>query len=106
MVRSLWLSLMLLCSSAYAVQDPTAPLGWVKPEQTNKVVQVKHHLPTLHSIVCQSAQTCIAILNSDVVGIGETVRGYTVTQIAPDAVTLTRGAKQWTLELFNLDVKE
>ena len=106
MVRSLWLSLMLLCSSVYAAQDPTAPLGWVKQEQANNAVQVKHRLPRLNSIVCQSANECVAILNNEVVSIGETVRGYKVTKIEPETVTLTRGSQHWTLELFHLDIKE
>ncbi|ELP5730138.1 MSHA biogenesis protein MshK [Vibrio vulnificus] len=106
MVRYLVLSLILFCSPSYATQDPTAPLGWTKPSQTKNTGQVQYRLPILQSIVCQSAKECIAILNDDVVSVGETIRGYKVTQIDSEVVTLKRGSKVWKLELFNLDIKE
>lgn len=106
MVRYLVLSLMLFCSPSYATQDPTAPLGWTKPSQTKSAGQVQYRLPTLQSIVCQSPKECVAILNDDVVSVGETIRGYKVTQIDSELVTLKRVSKVWKLELFNLDIKE
>ncbi|HDY7868717.1 TPA: MSHA biogenesis protein MshK [Vibrio vulnificus] len=106
MVRFLLLSLCFAGGNAYATQDPTAPLGWTKPAQTKPSAQRKYRLPTLQSIVCQSPKECVAILNDDVVSVGETIRGYKVTQIDSDVVTLKRGSKLWKLELFNLDIKE
>lgn len=94
-------------ASCWAAQDPTAPLGWEKPKQTQaKKNAVVYRVPTLQSIVCSDNSTCKAILNGKVVATGETVSGYKVTRIESERVTVSRGGKQWNLELFSLDIKQ
>lgn len=89
-----------------ASQDPTAPLGWKKPdaiEASNKKAQ--QPLPKLKSIVCLGQNQCQAVLNDQVVNVGEIVNGFKVSQLEPQYVTLSRGGKQWKLELFTQDIK-
>lgn len=95
-----------LSVSAWASQDPTAPLGWQKPKQSQTAPKVvRYSVPSLQSIVCVDANQCRAILSGKVVVAGESVSGYRVSRIEPEVVTLTRGGKQWKLELFSLDIK-
>ncbi|MFY2509762.1 MSHA biogenesis protein MshK [Vibrio pectenicida] len=102
-----WCAVFLIYSSlGNTSQDPTAPLGWQKPETTefsNKKVQ--QPLPKLQSIVCLSNDQCQAVLSGNVVLVGELVNGFKVSRIEPQMVTLSRGSKQWKLELFTLDIK-
>ncbi|ARV28201.1 hypothetical protein A6A12_0094 [Vibrio anguillarum] len=48
----------------------------------------------------------MAVLNDQVVGIGESLFGYTVEAIEPQQVTLSRRGKTWDLGLFSLDIKQ
>ena len=107
--RTSILILATVCSAtAFASQDPTAPLGWAKPkvEKTTPKV-IRKRVPTLQSIVCDaSEENCRAILNGKVVILGENINGYRVNRIEPEAVTVSRSGKQWKLELFSLEVKQ
>ncbi|MBF4281556.1 MSHA biogenesis protein MshK [Vibrio anguillarum] len=106
-VRSVFL-LLLMCvvCSSWAAQDPTAPLGWVS-ESASPVNKIESYpLPRLQSIVCQQTIPCVAVLNDQVVGIGESLFGYTVEAIEPQQVTLSRRGKTWDLGLFSLDIKQ
>ena len=102
---------MVLVNSqiAWAEQDPTAPLGWMVPNQPqSKPVQkksVNYRLPILQSIVCKGEQPCYAVLNDEILSQGEAVRGYRIKEINPEYVTLQRNSKQWKLEMFSLDIK-
>ncbi|MCK6262259.1 MSHA biogenesis protein MshK [Vibrio sp. ZSDE26] len=88
-------------------QDPTAPLGWEKPAESKSTTQktVIYRLPTLKSIACDQTKRCNAVLNNTVVKKGDKLNGYQVRQISDDKVTLVRGSRLWTLELFSLDIK-
>ncbi|OEE79901.1 hypothetical protein [Vibrio genomosp. F6] len=107
MVKSIIVCLMGISLSAFAAQDPTAPLGWMAP--ADKVVKKKrvrtYRLPTLQSIVCKDEAPCYAILNDQVVTQGNTIHGYRVKQVNAEDVTLQRGSKTWKLELFSLNIK-
>ncbi|MDN3700367.1 MSHA biogenesis protein MshK [Vibrio artabrorum] len=108
MVRALLLSLLFSSSVAWAEQDPTAPLGWLNHEQkiaSEKATPIRYRLPSLESIVCRGDIPCYAIMNGQVLGQGDTIKGYRVKDIAPEYVTLQRSSKQWKLEMFSLDVK-
>ncbi|CDT68514.1 MSHA biogenesis protein MshK [Vibrio coralliirubri] len=108
MVRTLLLSLLFSSSFVWAEQDPTAPLGWLSPQQKAapaKKAPTRHRLPSLESIVCKGDAPCYAIMNGQILGQGETIRGYRVKNIDPEYVTLQRSSKQWKLEMFSLDVK-
>ncbi|WP_319023900.1 MSHA biogenesis protein MshK [Vibrio navarrensis] len=99
----LWLCLLTLPS--WAAQDPTAPLSWMAPapvqaKSTSRAVS----LPVLQSIVCE--RECVAVMDDQVVARGDVLRGFRVHNVTPEAVTLAQGARQWQLELFNLDVKQ
>jgi len=102
-VAILWLCLLTLPS--WAAQDPTAPLSWMAPapvqaKSTSRAVS----LPVLQSIVCE--RECVAVMDDQVVARGDVLRGFRVHNVTPEAVTLAQGARQWQLELFNLDVKQ
>nr|WP_275665537.1 MSHA biogenesis protein MshK [Vibrio sp. Isolate33] len=106
--RTLLLSLLFSSSLVWAEQDPTAPLGWLSPQQKTapaKKAPVQYRLPSLESIVCKGDTPCYAILNGQILAQGETIRGYRVKNIDPEYVTLQRNSKQWKLEMFSLDVK-
>ena len=112
MVRNYLIVLLLSATafSGWAAQDPTAPLGWVKPKvqapKTKKRAVKKQPLPALQSIICRQATSCYAIINDQLVSSGEEVSSYTIQTITEESVTLFRGGKRWTLELFSLDFKE
>ena len=107
MVRIILLSLLFCGQVAWAEQDPTAPLGWLTPQQAApaKKSPTQYRLPSLESIVCKGDTPCYAILNGQILAQGETVRGYRVKNIDPEYVTLQRNSKQWKLEMFSLDIK-
>jgi MSHA biogenesis protein MshK len=108
-VAKTWLFTLLVFTSlsAWASQDPTAPLGWQQPNQATATPKVATKpLPRLQSIVCSEVGKCRAILSGKVVLPGESVSGYRVNRIEPEVVTLSRSGKQWKLELFTLDVKQ
>ncbi|USD41492.1 MSHA biogenesis protein MshK [Vibrio sp. SCSIO 43135] len=107
MVRYFAFVLALLAPLGYASQDPTAPLGWEKPNSTQPSAKKKvvYRLPTLNSIVCVKRDSCYATLNNTVVESGDRVNGYQVTRITDEVVTVARDSKQWNLELFSLDIK-
>ena len=107
MVKKKVLFLFAVSSFAFASQDPTAPLNWQqapKAEQVKKVV--KYRVPNLQSIVCGDSKECYAILDGQALANGEKIDGFKVKQIKADYVTVTRGSKQWKLELFPLEVKQ
>jgi MSHA biogenesis protein MshK len=95
--------MMLTTGVTQASQDPTAPLGWSAP--TKKQVSKRSYVPTLQSILCDESDTCTAILNDVSIGLGGKVSGYTLTHIQDDFVTVSRGGKQWRLELFADNIK-
>ncbi|PMM04192.1 MSHA biogenesis protein MshK [Vibrio kanaloae] len=108
MVRMLLLSLLFSSPMAWAEQDPTAPLGWLTPQQKTtptKKAPTHYRLPSLESIVCKGDTPCYAVLNGQILGQGETITGYRVKNIDPEYVTLQRSSKQWKLEMFSLDIK-
>ncbi|MEZ8154340.1 MSHA biogenesis protein MshK, partial [Vibrio splendidus] len=52
MVRTLLLSLLFSSQMAWAEQDPTAPLGWLTPQQKTtsaKKAPTRYRLPSLES---------------------------------------------------------
>ncbi|NMU71460.1 MSHA biogenesis protein MshK, partial [Vibrio parahaemolyticus] len=66
MVNKLIISLLVMAAvgTAWANQDPTAPLGWEKPavETSAKPKVKRYRLPKLNSIVCKPSTDCIAIM--------------------------------------------
>ncbi|WP_428775073.1 MSHA biogenesis protein MshK [Vibrio sp.] len=105
MVRSSLLLFTIVSVSAIAAQDPTAPLNWQAPKSNKTGSVSRKPLPNLQSIACES-NLCSAVLQDQVVTVGDKVYGYRVSRIRPETVTLTRGSKQWNLELFTLDIKQ
>ncbi|OAN16508.1 MSHA biogenesis protein MshK [Photobacterium jeanii] len=101
------LAAMLVASAsshtAWASQDPTAPLGWQAPAK--KQVKVRARVPQLQGIFCEQQSDCNVIINNKLVGVGGRVSGYTLTAIHDDSVTVTRNGKQWQLELFAENIK-
>lgn len=87
-----------IVQSAFAAQDPTAPLGWINNNSKVRVIS-QSQLPTLQSIIC-SDQHCSAILNGTAISLGESIRGYKLTYLTDNTVTLSRGSKKWQLALF------
>ncbi|WP_241901389.1 MSHA biogenesis protein MshK [Vibrio sp. 10N.286.49.B3] len=103
------LILALFSFSSQASQDPTAPLGWTAPAEKKappRRVVTQARLPTLQSVMCQTDAPCYAILNGQVVGQGDTFRGYRVKTVNDKYVTIQRSGKQWNLSLFPNDIKE
>ncbi|MYM61152.1 MSHA biogenesis protein MshK [Vibrio sp. OCN044] len=106
MVRVLGSALFVYSCVVAASQDPTAPLGWQKPdtvEAENKNKQPP--LPKLQSIVCTNTGQCRAVLNDKAVLVGETINGFRISQIEAQSVTISHGGKQWKLKIFTQDVK-
>lgn len=105
----LFLFLLNVTSVTYAEQDPTAPLGWSRPEGKAPVkqrqVRKRPSLPALQSIICKQNIHCSAVLNNQLLSAGESVRGYRVVSVSQETVTLSRGGRKWTLELFPVDIK-
>ncbi|SKA27005.1 MSHA biogenesis protein MshK [Photobacterium toruni] len=93
----------LIVQSAFAAQDPTAPLGWTNNNSKVRVIS-RAQLPTLQSIICDD-QHCSVILNGTVVGLGGSVQGYKLTHITDNTVTLSRGSKKWQLALFAENIR-
>lgn len=87
-----------IVQSAFAAQDPTAPLGWINNNSKVRVIS-QSQLPTLQSIIC-SDQHCSAILNGTAISLGGSIRGYKLTYLTDNTVTLSRGSKKWQLALF------
>ncbi|MBD1565214.1 MSHA biogenesis protein MshK [Vibrio sp. SA48] len=108
MVAKVVFSLLLsaIAFHSWATQDPTAPLGWVEQSVVRAKKVVSYPLPTLQSITCQQKTPCVAVLNDEVITVGESLRGYTVQAIEPQQVTLSRGGRLWNLGLFSLDIKQ
>jgi len=105
-VRLLSAVLFFYSYTGTASQDPTAPLGWQKPDSIEAKSKKKQQpLPKLQSIVCANQGKCQAVLSDKVVVVGEMVNGFTVSQIEAQLVTLSRGGKQWKLEIFTQDIK-
>ncbi|OLQ88891.1 MSHA biogenesis protein MshK [Vibrio ponticus] len=101
------LFLLLISPLTLASQDPTAPLDWQAPVKTAQVKKVvSYRVPNLQSIVCGEREECYAILDGKTKARGEKISGFSVKQINPDFVTVTRGNKQWKLEPFPLEVKQ
>lgn len=94
-------------SVASADQDPTAPLGWMKPKTVKAPTKnvVRYSLPELQSIICDKEE-CSAILNNQVVSKGDTIRGYRINKIDSETVRVQRSGKLWTLSLFSNDIKK
>lgn len=107
MVRYSLVLLSLISGLSFAQQDPTAPLGWQQPvqSQNKSKKKVTPAVPKLQSVICDQLQTCSAVLNGRVVSKGSVVNGYKVTKINDEFVFLQRGSKQWKLSLFSIDVK-
>lgn len=93
----------MLVSTAHASQDPTAPLGWQAPAK--KQASHRTRLPDLQSIICAEETDCTVIMNDVAIGLGGRVSGYTLSDIENDHVTVTRGGKQWRIELFAENIK-
>lgn len=90
-----------------ASDDPTAPLGWVKPAEVAVATKPKRPpLPKVQSIICHEMSPCQAVLSGKVAQRGDTVNGYRVSRIEPEHVVLARGNQQWTLSMFTLDIKQ
>lgn len=106
MAKALVIFLAAMVSlSAYAAQDPTAPLGWNKSKSSASARAKTYPLPTLQSIVCDQGTQCFVMLNDKIVTKGQSVSGYQIQGITSDRVTLARAGKTWQLELFNSNVK-
>ncbi|MBR9873836.1 MSHA biogenesis protein MshK [Vibrio sp. J1-1] len=110
MVKNIIISIALtaMTGGVWASQDPTAPLDWQKPitELNTKPTEKRYRVPTLNSIVCNVGSQCSAIMDNRIVEQGELFKGYRVTSINSEFVTLKRGNRQWNLELFGLNVKK
>ena len=104
------LLLLGVTSAGWAAQDPTAPLGWVKPRAQapakKKTTRKKQPLPALQSIICQTPDSCYAVINNRVVSQGEVVNSYTIQTITEESVTIIHRGNRWKLELFSADIKE
>ena len=107
MVKFIFVVLIGYSSVIYASKDPTAPLGWQKPQEAKPAAKITEQpIPTLESIVCSEARQCKAVLSNQVALVGDTINGYTVSNIEPELVTLLKAGQQWKLELFTLDIKQ
>lgn len=107
MVRLILVALIGYSSVLHASKDPTAPLGWQKPREAKPSSKITEQpVPMLQSIVCREAGQCKAVLSNQVALVGQKVNGYTVSNIEPELVTLSKAGKQWKLELFTLDIKQ
>ncbi|WED21549.1 MSHA biogenesis protein MshK [Vibrio sp. JC009] len=108
------LSCLLLCAllpfASLAQKDPTAPLDWAQSKSQQKekgVAKRRFPLPSLQSIICESGNLkCYAIINNELVKSSDSISGYRVRSITSESVTVSRGGKQWTLELFPQDIKQ
>lgn len=109
---SVLLSAVVLMLSAVSTKveadsDPTAPLGWQRPATQaakSKLNQV-HPRPRLQSIVCAEGSDCYAVVNNQLVALGDSVAGYKITEITPEGMRVARAGKEWTLSLFSMQLK-
>lgn len=91
-----------LPAEARESQDPTAPLGWQAPKRTQVVTHAR--LPNLQGIFCDG-QACTVVLSGQSVGLGGRVNGYVVSAIGDESVVVSRGGRQWRLDLFAENIK-
>ncbi|MDD1782197.1 general secretion pathway protein GspB [Enterovibrio sp. ZSDZ35] len=96
------LVLMMMPALCFAIDDPTAPLGYRAPATVKK--QTTFRLPKLDAIMCSSEQYCSAILDGESVQQGQTIKGFSVSAIRENRVVLNRGNKRWSLTIFNEQV--
>nr|WP_086938840.1 hypothetical protein [Thaumasiovibrio occultus] len=90
-----------LSSGAWAITDPTAPLGYTEPKTqivapTTRTTAAP--MPRLDSILCR--EQCSAVISGELVAPGDSVSGYQVKAITAQQVTLTRGGRQLELTMF------
>lgn len=96
--------LMMAVNSAWAAEtlrDPTRPGGAPAPRAAAEPAAPQWRLS---SIVIADTRR-VAIINDEVVAIGERVNGATVMDIQPYAVTLRRNGRDFTLSLLDARVK-
>jgi len=95
---------LLLSGGAHAAEtlhDPTRPGGMPAPRAAAEPATQHWHLS---SIVIADTRR-VAIINDQVVAIGEQVDGATVMDIQAYAVTLRRDGRNFTLTLLDARVK-
>lgn len=95
---------LLLTGTAQAAEtlhDPTRPGGTPTPRAAAEPAAQRWHLS---SIVIADTRR-VAIINDQVVAIGEQVDGATVMDIQAYAVTLRRDGRDFTLTLLDARVK-
>ncbi|WP_297481614.1 MSHA biogenesis protein MshK [uncultured Photobacterium sp.] len=107
MVKNITLIILLvigfIVQSAFAAQDPTAPLGWINNNSKVRIIP-RAPLPALQSIICDERH-CSVILNGTVVGLGGSIQGYKLIRVTDNTVTLSRGGKKWQLALFAENIR-
>ncbi|MGD8111956.1 MSHA biogenesis protein MshK [Vibrio sp. TRT 21S02] len=97
----------LISASSFAASDPTAPLDWTQstsPQSNSK--KAVYSLPKLQSIICVNGSDCQAIMGNKVLERGQVINGFRVINIDAEFVTVSKGKRQWKLELFSKDVKQ
>lgn len=101
----LLVSSLLMPQISMAQSDPTAPIGFAAPAKKS-AQPPKSRVPGLQAILCNEKQQCSAILNGREVTQGQSINGYVISGINENNVTVTRGDRHWSLQLFNEQVKQ
>lgn len=94
------LLLWVIAFQSLASKDPTAPFD-IKQATSAKSKISRPALPQLQSIVCQ--QDCYAVLNDQLLVVGQQFRGYQITQVTQEQVIVRLGNQHWELTLLPND---
>ncbi len=101
MKRLIWLGLLLpVVALATELKDPTRPPGARTGNPTSTTVALSRL--QLQQVV-SGGQKASALINGELVRVGDKVRGYQVVAIAPRMVTLRRAGKTYWLKMFDLE---
>lgn len=98
--KIVWFCLFLggSCLQALSLPDPTKPPQW-DPAQMKSAQNLE-----LSEIMTSSGHT-VAIINGTVLTEGESIEGYTITKIKPDAVYLQGANGSLMIPLLSQHVK-
>lgn len=84
---------ILCCTQALALRDPTRPPNALLPEHFVE----KQTGPFQLFAIFSYPDRRLALIDGDLVSIGDTINSYTITNIGPDTVELKKAEEQPTV---------
>lgn len=98
-VYSTAMSAALLASAWVSATDPTQPEQPLTANPHSAETASEAALPTL-SLIHSNGRVYQAMLNGQLLQVGQQVNGYLIQRIDAQQVVLQQGERQWVLQLF------